>query len=218
MDGTPLPASLSGVIVQRLIEIDQALLYLVTGALDYAVIYEPLEQTGALTPETAKNALSVMLETYLSGEVNMTPVGATMLWHMETPPDRWLICDGSGVLKADYPELFALFGTKYGGSVDFFGLPDLVDRVPYGASFSHALDAEFGEATHTLTVGEIPAHRHTQRIGTAAGSNALAVGTTTNANGTVTRDNLNDTGGGGAHNNLQPALAVNFIVYAGKAP
>lgn len=218
MSGTPLPASLSGITVQRLIEIDQALLYLVTGALDYAVIYEPLEQTGALTPETAKEALSAMLETYLNSEVEMTPVGATTIWFTDTPPERWLFCDGSGVLKAEYPELFALFGSKYGASVDFFGLPDMTGLVPYGATFAHPLDDVFGEETHTLTVAEIPAHNHTQRIGTAAGTNALAVGTTTQANSTVTRDNLNNTGGGGAHNNLQPSRGVNFIVYGGKAP
>lgn len=144
------------------------------------------------------------------------PVGSTMIWHMSTPPDRWIICDGSGVLKSSYPELYALIGGKYGESTDFFGVPDLVGRSPFGADFDIELDDAFGAKTHTLTVNEIPAHRHTQRIGTAAGSNALAVGTTTNGNSTVTRDNLNDTGGGLAHNNMHPVRGVHFIIYGGE--
>lgn len=215
-DGTPLPANLSGNIVQRLIEIDEALLYLINGALVYLVDKEPLEQTGTLTPENARNALSEMFYVYLDESVTIMPVGSIIMWTMATIPDRWLICDGAAYLKSEYPELYALFGGKYGENPTFFGVPDMTFRSPFGASISTELDVEQGEMEHTLTVDEIPSHRHTQRIGTGGGTNALAVGTTNNANATATRDNLNDTGGGGSHNNLHPVYGVYYIVYAGK--
>lgn len=219
MDGTPLPAALSGVTVQRLIEIDEALLYLVTGALAFAAIREPLEQTGALTPETARDALNSMIEVYLHEAVSMTPVGATMLWHMDTPPDRWLICDGGGYLKTDYPELFALFGAKYGDSPLYFGVPDLREKVPYGADFLIPLDATYGEAEHTLIVDEMPSHTHRVPKQSATVNAAVNVATpAARTDTTATPQIITDaTGGGLPHNNIQPSYGVNFIVYAGRA-
>lgn len=217
MFGTPLPAALSGNTVQRLIEVDQALLYLVTGALEYLLDYEPLDQTGALTVENARNALSDMFYTYLDDTFTVTPIGASMIWHMDTPPPRWLFADGSGVLKATYPELYDLFGGKYGESTDFFGLPDFTSRVPYGADFTIELDDEAGEATHTLTTPEIPSHTHDiwRLTGGSAGANPTLIANVVNLSNTPGIFATRPTGGGGAHNNIQPVLGVKFIIYAG---
>lgn len=229
---TPLPASLSGNIVERLIVLDEALLYLVNGALSWLCDKEPFEETGALTVDQAKTALSDMLWIYLTELPMFTPVGATMIWHMDTPPDRWLICDGAGVLKSEYPELFALFGAKYGESTDFFGLPDLRSRIPYGADFDIELDEEFGEETHTLITAEMPAHNHgvtdpghihpiTLRGSLGAGSVARSGsndGTTANFNtgNNTTGISIGNTGAGDPHNNMPPVTGVNFIVFGGK--
>ena len=217
-DGVPLPEALSGNMIERLIVIDEALLYLVNGTLAWLADREKFEETGALTVDDARLALSDMLTIYFSEVPAMIPVGSTMIWHMDTPPDKWLICDGSGVLKSAYPKLFALFGTKYGGSVDFFGLPDLTGRSPFGATFAHPLDSQAGSETHTLTVPEIPAHTHaltspfTSIIAARPGGSAAGAAGSTLAGGAA----LQNTGGGGAHNNLHPVMAVNFIVYAGE--
>jgi len=43
-----------------------------------------------------------------------------------SPPAGWLVCDGTSLLRASYPSLFAAIGTTY-GAVDgtHFNLPDL---------------------------------------------------------------------------------------------
>lgn len=199
------------------------------------------DSLGAITADEATNIMSLMLQTLqFDYEPPMQiPVGSTMIWHMETPPDRWLICDGTGVLKASYPQLYDLFGGKYGESTDYFGLPDLRGRSPFGADFSTELDEEAGSLTHTLTTSEIPSHNHTltdpghahrERVSTGANANIFTVsggsnptvpstattGTLPLETGSATTGiTLANAGGGGSHNNLHPVLGVNFIVYAG---
>lgn len=74
------------------------------------------------------------------------------------------------------------------------------------ASFN-ALDKSGGAKTHVLTVDELPAHNHTLKLG--AGSTGPAV--FNGSNGNVTTDDttsIQNTGGGQAHNNLQPYITV----------
>lgn len=68
-DGTPLPGALSGDVIERVIRLDSALIYLVNGALSYLCDREGFEQTGTLTTDAAKAALSDMLWVYLTEEV-----------------------------------------------------------------------------------------------------------------------------------------------------
>lgn len=60
-DGIPLPLALSGNVIERLIKIDEALFYLVLGALVELTDDWWLEQTGTLTADDAKLALMEML-------------------------------------------------------------------------------------------------------------------------------------------------------------
>lgn len=110
--------------------------------------------------------------------------------------------------------------------------------VGQGSGTFATLDATGGAETHTLTSAEMPSHTHTQNAHThtqnphahspAAGSNFMSwPGTqglggsgftinlqTTTANATATNQNATatnqNTGGGGAHNNLQPYI-VKYI-------
>ena len=147
------------------------------------------------------------------------PVGATMTWHLPTPPDRWLFCNGDYALKADYPELWALWGETFGGALtDFFALLDMRDKSPMGQSASLALNATSGAMTHTLTTSEIPSHTHAAANGgnymvnggTGAKTHQPAAGALANYQALTA-----PTGGGTAHNNLHPVRGVNWIVYAG---
>jgi len=65
----------------------------------------------------------------------------------------------------------------------------------------NTLDGTGGAETHTLTTGEMPAHTHpvgTQSTDGTAGSSTFEAGSAGTASGS--------TGGGGAHNNLQPYI------------
>lgn len=149
-----------------------------------------------------------------------------------TAPDGWLLCDGAAVSRSTYAALFAALSTTYGsgdGSTTF-NLPDMRGRVPVGVDgsagrldASDALGNAGGAQKHTMATSEMPAHGHRLRLHsgsgatggsglaelTGVGSGAVAFGTIGNVSGA---DIMENTGGGGAHNNMQPYQVVNYII------
>jgi len=187
----------------------------------------------------------------------------------------WIKCDGSLISKADYALLYNVIGDTYGSSGDQFRLPDAQGRVTgiagtpssgAGAS-AHAIGSVTGEEIHTLTINEMPAHKHgsadvtgnnngngnttidgahTHGItdpghnhtynrvvgqGVLGGSTDTAAdennqsspntgdrstGITINEDGSHAHT-MGSTGGGAAHNNMQPTLFIgNMFIYTGK--
>ena len=143
--------------------------------------------------------------------------GLILMYGGETPPIYWLSCDGSEVSRSTYSDLFDIVGVIYGagdGSTTF-NLPNLKGRVAVGINTA---DSDFnsvgkigGSKTHTLTVAEIPAHSHFNRwgTGTSRGGRDLESG---NNNPVGNTEPTADTGGGGAHANVQPYLVMNYII------
>ncbi len=82
-------------------------------------------------------------------------------------PVGFALCDGQLLQINQYPALFSLLGTFYGGNgTSTFALPNLQGRVPIGFGQGTGLtNRSLGEAagsdTVTLTAGEMPAHLHT---------------------------------------------------------
>lgn len=65
-------------------------------------------------------------------------IGEIRWFAMSTPPDGWLVCDGSAVAISDYIELFAVIGFTFAPKEDVppsgFRLPNLMGKVPWGSS------------------------------------------------------------------------------------
>jgi microcystin-dependent protein len=141
-------------------------------------------------------------------------IGTMMLYAGSTPPDGWLICDGSAISRTAYSQLFNKIGTTYGtgdGSTTF-NIPNFKGRVPVGLDSTQTefdtLGETGGEKTHTLIEAEIPE----KIVGTNAG-NAISDGFIGRGDYTVT-NTYNFGGNGQPHNNLQPYGVTNIIIRA----
>lgn len=91
----------------------------------------------------------------------------------------------------------------------------LKDRFLLGAGDSYNAGSTGGEATHKLTVSEIPSHNHVEMYGdkpwgddSASGSSASTNTATWNAIETKKTNMTGSSGGGNAHNNMPPYLVV----------
>jgi microcystin-dependent protein len=148
--------------------------------------------------------------------ITNAPPGAITMYSAGVAPAGWLLCDGSAVSRSAYGTLFSLIGTTYGvgNGTTTFNLPNLKGRIPVGFDTTqtefNTLGETGGEKTHTLTTAEMPSHVHTQSghftytiVDSGAGPNNVGAQQTVNTGAT---------GGDGAHNNLQPYIALNYII------
>jgi microcystin-dependent protein len=146
------------------------------------------------------------------------PAGVISMYGGSTVPNGWLLCDGSAVSRTTYARLFSAIGTTYGagnGSTTF-NLPNFKGRVPVGLDSSqsefNSLNKKGGEKTHTLTINEMPSHNHNlpgRLVNTDGSGIVRELSGQDNANNNSASYN---TGGGQAHNNLQPYITVNYII------
>jgi microcystin-dependent protein len=110
--------------------------------------------------QSLANALDALV--YIIGEVRS--------FAMLNAPAKWLRCDGSVVLQADYPELFAAISTLWntGGETGAqFRLPPASGRALVGSGAgagltNRAVGARIGEETHALSGLEAPDHSHSK--------------------------------------------------------
>ncbi|CAF3335590.1 unnamed protein product [Rotaria socialis] len=157
-------------------------------------------------------------------------------------PNGWLRADGSGAHREKYPDLFNVIGDFYGSRDDagIFNLPDLRGRVLVGTGkgigLTHRkLGNDFGSEQHILTQSEMPTHVHPlddpghshdmgsptrgQIWGITVGSQQACYGVT---NGGVTNNpptlqsqtgiKMRSVGDGAPNNNMQPSIAMNYII------
>ena len=155
-------------------------------------------------------------------------------------PTSWAFCNGQLMAIAEYTALFALIGTTYGGDgQETFALPDLRGRVAVGTGQGNGLsNVELGQVwgseSITLTTGNMPAHSHTGNLelrvnastntGNNTGANSYwaastskpydsAAGNVSMAPNAVQLMALsNNTGNGQSINNMQPYLALNYLI------
>lgn len=85
-------------------------------------------------------------------------VGCVFSW-LSTPPDGWLLLDGSTYAEGDYPELFAVLDDALKDGTDFT-LPEVLDSFPFGVNVKANAGVLAGDNTLNLTLGQLPAHAH----------------------------------------------------------
>lgn len=149
-------------------------------------------------------------------------------------PRGYAFCNGQLIAIAQNSALFSILGTTYGGDgITTFALPDFRGRVPMNwgqgpGLTSRQLGESSGEENHTLIVNEMPSHTHTVsvlpgcstedaetgvptgKIPAAVPTNAFAAAA--NASMGASNGTAAPAGGSAPHNNLQPYLAVSFII------
>ena len=154
-------------------------------------------------------------------------VGQIQYFPYNFAPRGWTFCNGQLLSIASNTAVFALLGTTYGGDGrTTLGIPDMRGRAPIhpgsGPGLSTYRWGEKGGAENvTLTINEFPSHTHN-----LVGTNSLG-DQTSPAGGALARDGRDQTyrnevpdtdmhadsvasaGGGQAHNNMPPYLALN---------
>ena len=74
---------------------------------------------------------------------------------------KWLLCDGSEVLRSEYSKLFLIYGSIYGTPTPTtFNLPDFRGKVPGAISTTYPASTAIGSYQTSLTLNNIPTHYH----------------------------------------------------------
>lgn len=144
-------------------------------------------------------------------------------------PRGWAFCDGQILPINQNQSLYSLLGTTYGGDGrTSFALPDLRGRAPIHTGRSnggadHTLGQKSGEETHTLAANEMPQHDHileavvedgniTNPTGHYLARSVTEVYRDPDNLGAMRSGTVANVGGGQAHENMQPYIAVNFCI------
>lgn len=71
-------------------------------------------------------------------------LGEIRLFPYAKVPEGWMACIGQILYIAEYPKLYMLVGTKFGGDgKQKFRLPDLKKRSPENMMYCMAVEGEF---------------------------------------------------------------------------
>lgn len=153
-------------------------------------------------------------------------------------PRGYAFCNGQVLPISGNDALFSLIGTAYGGDGrTTFALPDLRGRAPIHSGGANGagsagpglttrrLGQIVGNETNTLTVNNLPAHSHTINAITEDGDQSSPTGNfpagtklldgeyaSSGTSTTMNSGMVGNTGSGVSVNNMQPSLAINFII------
>lgn len=162
-------------------------------------------------------------------------IGQVNLAAFPFAPYGWATCDGSILQIRQNTALFSVLGAMFGGdAAQTFALPDLMGRAAVGANgaFRTAttlpMASKGGVESVVLTPAQAPPHTHgvncLPATATPAGTgNDPAAGipsicqeylppASAGALVPLNPASIEAAGGGLAHTNMQPGLAINFII------
>lgn len=161
-------------------------------------------------------------------------IGQIQIFGFNFAPRGWATCNGVTLPIQQNTALFSLLGTQYGGNGQTtFQLPNFVNRAatqqgPGPGLTPHNIGEVYGVNSVTLTTQQMPAHTHSLNvynqptdskkaaspsINNSLGSPSMsAFFVATAANAPLAPTVLQPAGGGQAHENRQPYLAMNFCI------
>lgn len=159
-------------------------------------------------------------------------MGTVRLFAGNFAPLGFMLCQGQILSISSNTALFSILGTMYGGNgTTTFALPDLRGRVPLGVGQGPGLSSYVegqttGSETTALTVNNLPAHNHPLQAHAGGGNqggpsgNLLAASDQRNsqysnvtvADATLATTAIGNTGSGTGHSNMQPSLALHYII------
>jgi microcystin-dependent protein len=118
--------------------------------------------------------------TAFTGIHSVIPPGSVIAYAGPTPPAGWLLCDGSLVDRAAFPELFAAIGTCHGegDASTTFAIPDYRGQFLRGVSGLSGMDPDAGRRAAPATGGSAGnAVGSKQESDTQRHSHVLGIGT-----------------------------------------
>jgi microcystin-dependent protein len=155
-------------------------------------------------------------------------LGTIILFGGNFEPRGWAFCNGQALPVTQYSALYSLLGTTYGGDgIATFHLPDLRGRVPVHAGAGTGLSPRqlgetMGHETVTLSPTQVPPHTHDLVVANVTSASDRAQGDML-ARSQIYSDETSPTlvlnplsialsGGGQAHDNMQPGLCLNYMI------
>jgi microcystin-dependent protein len=215
--GYPTPNLIPAAITGRMLLIpdDIGIVQAFWGALLPLTFSSSWQPVGAITPTQIASVCQEIVWDALDGVPALT--GSVFPIITLVPPSGALLCDGTTYLRTQYPLLYDVLDTHFKIDADHFFVPDLRGRTLVGAGAGsgltpRAVNDQFGEESHTLVTSEIPSHLHSESgaVPTLINGGLEAPAASATPTATVT----GSTGGDGAHNNIQPSIALNYAVWA----
>ena len=166
------------------------------------------------------------------GASSILPAGIIVPWASNNLPAGFLWCNGQTASIENYPRLYAVLGTSYGGDgINTFGLPDIMGRTIVGVDAMggaraanritkwgngpFAMGGTFGEDAHRQTVQEMAPHTHGSMLVQSPGDNShgLPGGLGTGyGNSGAAGGNGDGSGWGAPANVVQPSMAMGYII------
>jgi microcystin-dependent protein len=206
----------------------------VNGQLAQWINNQQIQGYTVVTQAPGTNDASIATTAFVQNAVAGAPIGMVVPFAGATAPPKWQLCYGQNVSRTTFAALFAAIGTVHGagdGSATFT-LPDLRGRAVagkdnmggtsasrlgsgLGGPDGNTLGAVGGLYAHHLILAEMPPHNHMlgyspSSLGAGGGADFF----TSEYTGYF-RGGTDYKGGDGSHNNMQPTMVLNYIIYAG---
>lgn len=146
-----------------------------------------------------------------------SPIGSIQPYGGADAPAGWMICDGTSLLRASYPELFAVIGTAFGSADStHFNIPDMRESVPKGAGLTGQtvgahLDAD-GLAVGEFLDDRIQEHNHGINFTSSGSGNLYSLNFSENKSSNYNYTIISNAKGRTGATTEVKSVGVNYII------